>query len=139
MEMKLKQGQMLQLEDHLVDPPVISVLCTQDIQGIASMVRTIADKGKFTSFYLSFLAYERDYENKGPHILQGMKNDLLALRSPKKTLVLISGLPIKIIQSDFIGLLQLIHQENTSMHFVIIENKEEVCNEIKRKLSSQLS
>jgi len=137
MELKLKQGKMLQLDDYLSDPPVVSAICAQDIQDVASMVHTVAVKERFLEFYLTYLDYERDYENKSPHVFQGLRNDLLTLRNPKKTLIVINGLPSKVIQSDFIGLLRLIHQDNPNMHFLIIENREEVCSDIKGKLTSK--
>jgi hypothetical protein len=135
MELKLKQGPMLQLDDRMTDPPGVSVFCSHDIRDIGRLVRTAADKAKLTSFYLSFAAHERDYLNKGPHILQGLKNDLLAFRSSKKTVVVLNGLSSKVIRLDFIGLLELIHQEAVNMYFVIIEDNEEVCGIIKRELN----
>jgi hypothetical protein len=136
LEMKLKDGSLVNLEDKFFEPPAVTTFCSKNLNEIAMMTRTVIERSKLRTVYISFVHLERDYKQKSLHILQGIKNDLLALNSNAPTMVMIHDMHAEVIKKDFLDLLKILHGDNQNLYFVVFESNSDICQAIKGNLKS---
>lgn len=94
------------------------------------------DKEKSKILNLDYIDKEENWKEKYPFIMQAIKNELLKKLNSKVKIILFENLSLNLLKEQFLDLLIMFENHySNKYHFIILEDKTENLEYIKKKYS----